>query len=83
MGALIKTIHSVCVCVCIRLLNFFNGFRKSPCIHVDMDALCMWVAHVFIYAFLTKAALTWMNGFVVALIMRGRNQSTSREAEER
>lgn len=42
-----------------------------------------WVAHLFVYVFLMKAALMWMNSSVVTLIMQGCNQSTSRDAEER
>ena len=66
---------------------FFNGSRKAL-VNMGMDAIFMfmrvggWVTHLFVCAFLMKAALTWMNGSVVALITQRRNQSASREAEK-
>lgn len=61
--------------------------KPSACVNVSMDAVfkficvcaCVWVAHLFVYAFLMKAALMWMNSSVVTLIMQGCNQSASRE----
>lgn len=72
----------------MRLFFFFNGSRKalSLCQHGHgcnfYVHACGWVTHLFVCAFLMKAALMWMNGSVVALIMQRRNQSASREAEK-
>lgn len=47
MGALIKTVHSVCECVCVFMRvcltdeASLNGSRKA--LHVDMDASFMFI----------------------------------------
>lgn len=97
MGALIKTVHSVRVFMCVRVCPSDEAFlmalgKPLACVNVGMAAIfmfmcicmCVCVGGTSVCLCVSnKAALAWMTSSVVTLIMQGRNQSTSRGAEER